>query len=376
MPDLGEIVRALGDEYLVARATTPFQRKALSSIGRCRTPAMGAVVKQCEQCGSEYPLFRSCRNRHCPLCQAEAREAWLEARKEELLPVPYFHVVFTVPEDLNPIALYCPEVFYAALLRAAGNAILDVGRAKLHAQLGCLTILHTWGQNLSLHPHVHCVVPGGGLSSDGQRWISLRNAEYLLPVEVLWRRFRSLLSEALRTAARNGELERLPRNVPPHLTIEGAAAQQWIAYVKPPFGGPEHVLEYLSRYTHRVAISNQRILSFSDHKVTFRWRDYSDGNRVKVSTIDGLEFLRRFLLHVLPDRFVRIRYFGFMANGKRKHTIAFVRTLIKRVVARSSTGRSSVRFLCPACWANVDRSRSSVTDDRDVRPPPVTTCAA
>jgi hypothetical protein len=376
MPDLGEIVRVLGDEYLVKRATTPFQRKALSSISRCRTPAMGAVVKECEQCGSEYPLFRSCRNRHCPLCQAEAREAWLEARKEELLPVPYFHVVFTVPEDLNPIALYCPEVFYAALLRAAGTAILDVGRAKLHAQLGCLTILHTWGQNLSLHPHVHCVVPGGGLSSDGQRWISLRNAEYLLPIDVLWRRFRSLLSEALRAAARSGELERLPRNVPPHLTIEGAAAQQWIAYVKPPFGGPEHVLEYLSRYTHRVAISNQRILSFSDHKVTFRWRDYSDGDRVKVSTIDGIEFLRRFLLHVLPDRFVRIRYFGFMANGKRKHTIEFLRTLIKRVVARSSTGRSSVRFLCPDCRANVHRSRLSVTEERDVRPPPVTTCAA
>jgi len=377
MPELGEIVRAVGEEYLATRATTPFQRKAMVSMARCRTPAMGAVVKTCEECGNEYPLFRSCRNRHCPLCQSEARQAWLEARKEELLPVPYFHVVFTVPEDLNPIALYCPEVFYGALLRAAGNAILDVGRSKLHAQLGCLTILHTWGQNLSLHPHVHCVVPGGGLSLDGQRWISLRNAEYLLPIEVLRRRFRSLLSEALRTAARAGELARLPRNVPPYLTIEGAAAQQWIAYVKAPFGGPEHVLEYLSRYTHRVAISNHRILSFSDHKVTFRWRDYSDGDRSKVSTIDVIEFLRRFLLHVLPDRFVRIRYFGFMANGKRKHTIGFLRTLISRAAARSSSRGPQVRFLCPECRSNPDRSRLSVrAEEREVRPPPAATCAA
>lgn len=376
MPDLGEIVRTNGDEFLATRATTPFQRKALFSIARCRTPAMGAITKKCEECGIEYPLFRSCRNRHCPLCGAEAREEWLEARQAELLPVPYFHVVFTVPEDLNPIALYCPEVFYAALLRAAGNAILDVGRVKLHAQLGCLTILHTWGQNLSLHPHVHCVVPGGGLSLNGERWISLRNPEYLLPIEVLRRRFRSLLSEMLRTAAREGQLDRLPRNVPPHLTIEGAAAQEWIVYLKPPFGGPEHVLEYLSRYTHRVAISNHRILSFSDHKVTFRWRDYADGNRSKVSSIDVLEFLRRFLLHVLPDRFVRIRYFGFMTNGKRKRMIGFIRTLIERSVTHRSAQRPKVRFLCPACQVSANQNRLSIhAGERDVRPPPAKSAA-
>src|SRR5947207_1697539 len=314
MSDLGEIARAIGDEYLQTRRTTPFQRKALRAIQRCRTEAMGLLLGVCENCGAERPMFRSCRNRNCPQCQAQARAAWLEAREQELLPVPYFHVVFTVPEMLNPIALYCPEVFYAALLQSAGNALLDVGLSKLKARLGCLTVLHTWGQNLSLHPHVHCVVPGGGLSADRRRWVPLRNSSYLLPIKVLSRRFRTLLCEALRRAARNGQLQRLPNEVPPHITIEGAAAQEWIAYAKPPFGGPEQVLEYLSRYTHRVAISNRRIVSFSENKVTFQWRDYADSNRVKYSTIDAVEFLRRFLMHVLPERFVRIRYFGFLAN--------------------------------------------------------------
>jgi hypothetical protein len=237
-------------------------------------------------------------------------------------------VVFTVPEILNELALYCPEIFYAALLQAAGNALLDVGLAKLQARLGCLTILHTWGQNLSLHPHVHCVVPGGGFSPDGRRWIALRNPRFLLPINVLWRRFRTLLIKALRAAERSGKFERLPATVTPHLLIEGAAAQKWIAYAKRPFGGPEQVLEYLSRYTHRVAISNRRIVSFADHKVTFQWRDYSDGNRSKLSTLDALEFLRRFLMHVLPDRFVRIRYFGFLGNRHRRRNIQLARTLI------------------------------------------------
>src|SRR5881394_594297 len=198
MSDLGEIARAIGDEYLQTRRTTPFQRKALRAIQRCRTEAMGLLLGVCENCGAERPMFRSCRNRNCPQCQAQARAAWLQARERELLPVPYFHVVFTVPEMLNPIALYCPEVFYAALLSAAGNALLDVGMSKMQAGLGVLTILHTWGQNLMLHPHVHCVVPGGGFSPDGKRWIGVRKATFLLPVNVLRARFRTLLCQALR----------------------------------------------------------------------------------------------------------------------------------------------------------------------------------
>jgi hypothetical protein len=351
MADLGQIARAVGDEYLRTRRTTPFQRKALWAIQRCRTEAMESVRTVCENCGAEHFVFRSCRNRSCPRCQAGARAAWLEAREQELLPVPYFHVVFTVPEMLNPIALYCPEVFYAALLQAAGKALLDVGKTKLGTRLGCLAVLHTWGQNLSLHPHVHCVVPGGGFSADKQRWIPLRNTWYLLPVKVLARRFRTLLTEALRAADRDGRLGRLPREVPPHVTIEGAAAQEWIVYAKPPFGGPSQVLEYLSRYTHRVAISNSRIESFDDGKVTFRWRDYSDGNRTKRTTIDAQEFLRRFLMHVLPDRFVRIRYFGFLANRRRAENIKRARVLIGQVEPLHFRQRPKQVVLCPSCYA-------------------------
>lgn len=371
MGDLGQIARAVGDEYLRTRRTTPFQRKALRAVQRCRTEAMGSVLTVCDRCGADHVLYRSCRNRNCPKCQAEARAAWLDARERELLPVPYFHVVFTVPEMLNPIAMHCPEVFYSSLLQAAGNALLDVGRTKLRARLGCLTVLHTWGQNLSLHPHVHCVVPGGGLSEDKQRWIHLRNAWYLLPVKVLSRRFRTLLTESLRAAARAGKLDRLPRDVPPHLTIEGAAAQEWVVYAKRPFGGPEQVLEYLSRYTHRVAISNSRIVSFADGKVTFRWRDYSDHNRVKQSSLHAIEFLRRFLLHVLPDRFVRIRYFGFLANRQRMHNINTARALLGQLEPLRFRPRPRFAVLCPSCYTASVRAY-----EHTLRAPPDTEHAA
>lgn len=374
---LGEIVRAVEEAYLALRATTPFQRKALRAIGRCRSEEMGSVRTRCERCRREHRLFRSCRNRHCPRCQAAARERWLQARERELLPVPYFHVVFTVPEMLNPIALYCPEVFYGALLSAAGNALLDVGMSQIHARLGVLTILHTWGQNLMLHPHVHCVVPGGGFSADGTGWIRVRKATYLLPVKVLKARFRTLLCQALRKAVEKGELARLPGNVLPHATIEGAAAQKWVVYAKPPFGGPRQVLEYLSRYTHRVAMSNRRIVSFTGGKVTFRWRDYRDGNRMKVSTIDAMEFVRRFLLHVLPDRFVRIRYFGFLTNAHRGQNIERARKLVGDTEPKIVREREPFRVLCPECMAIVyGRNSARSSDPREDRPPPVVKDAA
>lgn len=371
MADVGEIARAVGEEYLRTRRTTPFQRKALRAIQRCRTLALGSVRAECASCGAEHLLFRSCRNRHCPRCQNSARAEWLAERQQEILPVPYFHVVFTVPEMLNDIALYCPEVFYAALLRAAGNAVLDVGLTKLRARLGCLTVLHTWGQNLSLHPHVHCVVPGGGFTPDRTGWVTLRNPSYLLPVKVLSRRFRTLLCTALREAARTDKLDRLPKDVLPHVTIEGAAAQEWIAYVKPPFGGPQYVLEYLSRYTHRVAISNSRIVLFQDGKVTFRWRDYADSNRTKLSSVNTFEFLRRFLMHVLPDRFVKIRYFGFMTNQRRSRNIDRARTLIG-LATPPQFCRPKPLVLCPLCYAAAARQRFKplVHPTQNVRPPP------
>jgi len=373
MVDLGEIARAVGDELLRERRLTPFQRKALGDIQACRTEAMGSVYAVCDNCGAEHLLFRSCQNRSCPRCQAGASEAWLEAREQELLPVPYFHVVFTVPDALNVIALYCPELFYAELLRAAGKTLLDVGKRKLHAKLGCMTVLHTWGQNLSLHPHAHCVVPGGGFSEDRSRWIGVRSASYFLPIKVLASRFRTLFCSALRGAERHGQLKRIPNGVTAKEAIRKASKKDWVVYAKPPFSGPEQVLEYVSRYTHRIAISNHRILSFADHQVTFMWRDYADGNRKKVMTLDAVEFLRRFLLHVLPERFVRIRYFGFLSNRQRKSNIEMARRLIGTAVVPHPRQRREWRILCPACQAaaaSARTTRATPTDPGSLRSPP------
>jgi hypothetical protein len=351
MVDLGEIARAVGDEYLRTRRVTPFQRKALRDIQACRTEAMGSVYAVCDNCGVEHVQFRSCQNRSCPRCQAGASEDWLVARQEEILAVPYFHVVFTVPDALNVIAVYCPEVFYAELLRAAGRTLLDVGKRKLHAQLGCMTVLHTWGQNLMMHPHAHCVVPGGGFSEDQSRWIRVRSSSYFLPIKVLASRFRTLFSRALRAAERRGQLKRVPSEISAIEAITRASKKDWVVYSKPPFSGPEQVLEYVSRYTHRIAISNHRILSFIENKVTFTWRDYADGNRKKVMTLEAMEFLRRFLLHVLPDRFVRIRYFGFLANRQRKTKIELARRLIGIPVVLPLRQRLERLVLCPVCHA-------------------------
>jgi hypothetical protein len=352
---------------------TPQQRKALALMARCRTESMGLLGKvACEQCGTEYPIFRSCRNRNCPGCQGAARAAWLEARERELLDVPYFHVVFTVPEELNVIALWCPEVFYAALLQAAGKTLLDVGLTQLRAKLAVLAILHTWGQNLWLHPHAHCVVPGGGFSADGKSWIGVPNPKFLLPVSVLSRRFRTLLCRRLRSAARRGHLRRLPAEVSAEQLIAAAAAKKWVAYAKAPFGGPEQVLEYLSQYTHRVAISNSRILRYENHEVTYRWRDYADGNQAKQCTLTAEEFLRRFLLHVLPERFVRIRYFGFLANRHRAENIEQARRLIgRRQALRFQRERVKLPRLCPECRAALlSRAEQPERPDAPFRSPP------
>lgn len=367
MVDLGVIARTIGDQFLRERKTTPYQRRALRAIRRCRTAEMGSTQAVCDNCGREHIVFRSCRNRSCPRCQSQARAAWLEARERELLPVPYFHVVFTVPEAFNEIALYCPEVFYGALMRAAGNALLDVGRSKLKAELGCLAVLHTWGQNLSLHPHVHCVVPGGGFSFDRTRWVSPQHPFFLLPVKVLSRRFRTLLTQALYAAVRDRKLKRLPESVNAMGQISKAGAQEWVVYAKAPFGGPEQVLEYLSAYTHRIAISNSRILNFDGDRVTFRWRDYADGNQMKTSTVGAIEFLRRFLMHVLPDRFVRIRYFGLLGNRNRMRRIEHARRLLGCTRVFSFGRTMKPLNLCPSCQQH---EAGALKVPRVWRPPP------
>ena len=333
MGDLGEIIRTSGEEFLRNRASTPFQRKAMRAIARCRTASLGGERARCESCGAEHMFFRSCRNRHCPRCQSQARVEWLKAREQELLPVPYFHVVFTVPEELHPLALYCPEVFYALLFRAAGQALLDVGMSKLGALLGALCVLHTWGQTLTLHPHIHMVVPGGGFSRDRSRWISVRKTTFLLPVRVLSRRFRTLLCNNLRRAFAENQLTRLPHDVASDsptfdLLLARACRKQWVVYAKPPFGGPREVLQYLAAYTHRTAISNRRIVAFDGREVTFGWRDYANQSAQKVMTLPVFEFIRRFLLHILPSRFVRIRYVGFLGNHNRLRNLEHARSLL------------------------------------------------
>jgi len=360
---LAAIVRAKGGAYLAAHASTPPQRKAMRAIADCRSAALGGHRDRCDACGFEHVFWNSCRNRHCPGCGAHAREGWLEARREELLDVPYFHVVFTIPEILNPIALYAPEVAYAILLRAAGQALLDVGASRLRERLGLLAILHTWGQTLAFHPHVHCVVPGGGFSLDGLRWVGVRKVSFFLAVKVLSRRFRTLVTHAIREAYADGSLVLPAAIVSDKTALDLLLARSWKtdwhAYVKPPFGGPEHVLGYLAAYTHRIAISNQRILEFDGERVTFSWRDYADGNAKKTMTLDVAEFLRRFLMHVVPPGFVRIRYYGFMANRARAANIEKARDLIGS--RRRPRSRPPVAIpLCPQCHQGTMRSIASV----------------
>jgi hypothetical protein len=358
--DLGAIVRSCGESYCHTHRTTAGQRKAMRAIGACRTPALGGQQQQCDRCGYEHIQWHSCRNRACPRCQASARREWLEARSAELLPVPYFHVVFTVPEELNVLALHAPRVFYDRLFRAVGATLTDVARSKLDLQVGALCVLHTWGQTLVLHPHIHCVVPGGGFSAHGTRWIGVRKPTFFLPVKVLSRRFRTHLCLSLRQAWDRGVLkvpERvLTSSAALDVLLARASAKEWVVYAKAPFGGPAQVLAYLANYTHRIAISNSRILGFDGERVSFRYRDYAHENVSKTMTLEAGEFLRRFLMHVVPARFVRIRYYGFMANRVRADSVERARVLLgaQKPVLTQTHGKP-VEQPCLQCGQGVMR---------------------
>ncbi len=350
---LGAIIRNKGAALLASNRITAPQRKVMRAIADCRTAALGGHRDQCDRCGFEHVFWNSCRDRHCPACGSEARQRWLDDRRDEILDVPYFHVVFTIPEVLRPLAHAASAVTYAILLRAAGQALLDVGLTKLRARLGVLTVLHTWGQTLVFHPHVHCVVPGGGISLDGSAWVRLRKLSFLFAVKVISRRFRTIICKDIREAYARGKLT-LPATVVRNATaldvlLALASKKDWHAYVKPPFGGPEQVLAYLAAYTHRIAISNRRLRAFDGEHVTFDYRDYADGNAHKSMTLDATEFLRRFLMHVVPPRFTRIRYSGFLANRDRKANIITARALIasRRPLGPHATAPDP--RLCPQC---------------------------
>jgi hypothetical protein len=323
---LGEIVRRIGPRYEQSHRLTRPQRRALRAISLCRTPALGGHLDQCSHCGYRHMVWHSCRNRHCPRCQAEARKRWLDERKSELLPVPYFHVVFTVPDSLNAFALAGPRQFYDILFAAVRETLLVIASDPKHlgARIGALAVLHTWGQTLTLHPHIHCVIPAGGFSPDGRRWLRARRRNFFLPVRVLGRYFRRRFLEMLRQTLRDDTAFRSRVEHVEDLLVR-AAGKEWIVYAKRPFGGPEQVLGYLAAYTHRIAISERRIVGFDGDHVRFLYKDYRDGDREKVMELDADEFLRRYLLHVLPERFVRIRYVGFLANRVRTPNLALAR---------------------------------------------------
>jgi hypothetical protein len=311
------------------------ERRVMSAIELCRTAALGGHVERCADCGLVRHAYNSCRNRHCPKCQGQALAEWLAARQAELLPVPYFHVVFTLPAPVAEIAFHNKAPIYAILFRVAAETLRRIAADPRHlgAELGVVAVLHTWGQTLTYHPHVHCVVPGGGPSLDGTRWMACR-AGFFLPVRVLSRLFRRLFLEQLQAAFEAGELDFFgalagladPAAFARHL--RQLRRVEWVVYAKPPFGGPAQVLAYLGRYTHRVAIANSRLVSLTDSTVSFRWKDYRHHGKAKVMTLDAHEFIRRFLLHTLPDGFHRIRHYGFLANGHRAAKLALCRKLL------------------------------------------------
>lgn len=334
--------------------------KVLHAIARCRTAALGGHRDQCSQCGHQAISYNSCRNRHCPKCQTAARDRWIAKRQTEILPVGYFHVVFTLPHELSALALQNKKEIYRLLLQASADTLLEVAANRKHlgATVGFLSILHTWGQNLLHHPHVHCVVPGGGISPDQTRWIHSR-ANFLVPVPVLKIVFRAKVRDGLKRLFRTGKLVFAGQLA--HLSewkafaalLDRLCKKEWVVYAKPPFRGPDHLFHYLARYTHRVAISNHRLIAFDGESVTFRWKDYAHGNQKRQMTVSADEFLRRFLLHTLPRGFVRIRFFGFMAGPRRSRMLQLARQLLQaRPAATLSTSPpppSSSR--CPLCAA-------------------------
>lgn len=335
------------------------QVKVFNAIARCRTAALGGHLDQCDRCQHQTISYNSCRNRHCPKCQTNARDKWLRSRQQELLPVTYYHVVFSVPHRLVPLMWQNKRVLFALLFEATAATLLEVAvnPKRLGARIGFLGVLHTWGQTLQPHPHIHCVVPGGGLSPDHQRWIHSQQS-FFLPVRVLSRVFRGKFIAGLKQLFRKYQLQFF--GACQHLSnakafnefLRTLFREDWVVYAKPPFGGPEHVLHYLARYTHRVAISNHRLLNVTEHDVTFRWKDYAHRSKARAMTLTHEEFLRRFLQHVLPTNFPRIRYFGFLANRRRRLLLPLCRNLLKAspTCFATSTTATSVHA-CPRCQA-------------------------
>jgi hypothetical protein len=361
--EVADIVRAAGHSFVERsrKWINGQHEKVLSAITRCRTAALGGHRDQCSACGHTAISYNSCRNRHCPRCQGNARQRWLQARERELLPTRYLHVVFTLPRELASLALQNKRLIYNALFHASAETLLEIASDPRHlgAEIGFFSVLHSWNQRLQFHPHVHCVVAAGGLSPDHDRWISSRQS-FFLPVKVLSRVFRGKFVNTLKVAFREDKIKFYGRLTP--LAEPRAFASwlrllfrhDWVVYSKRPFSGPEHVLRYLGAYTHRVAISNSRLVALSQGNVTFRWRDSAHGNKKRLMTLPVDEFLRRFLLHLLPRGFMRIRNFGFLANRRRAELLSLCFRLLRAESTPTSSTSSSAASVnsgwnCPIC---------------------------
>src|SRR5580692_11219662 len=349
--EVADVFRRYGEVYRDKHGASMStgQRRVMTAIELCRTAALGGQIEQCDACGKQCICYRSCRNRHCPKCQSLARADWIEHRQAELLNCEYFHVVFTVPDKIAAIAYQNKEVVYNILFQATAETLRTIAADPKHlgAEIGFFAVLHSWGSNLMHHPHLHCVVPGGGLSFDGARWVSCRPG-FFLSVRVLSRLFRRLFLERLQSAFDSKKLkfffalERFRDRREFLSYLYPLSKSEWVVYAKPPFAGPEKVLDYVGRYTHRVAISNNRLLDIEDGQVSFRYKDYRDDNQQKTMSLSAEEFIRRFLLHVLPRGFHRIRYFGFLGNRHRQEKIARCRELLGMKLADNSAEPSEL----------------------------------
>ena len=334
-PEVADIFRCYGPEYRKDHEM-PFRHlRAMRAIEICRTARLGGHVEQCDHCGHLRISYNSCRNRHCPKCQCLDKERWLEARKRDLLATEYFHIVFTIPETLRSLALRNQKVLYNILFKAASESIKELAKDPnyLGAEVGFIAILHTWSQTLTDHPHLHCIVTGGGLSADGKKWIPCKNS-FFIPVKVLSELFRGKFLGYLKEAKENkklifpGQISHLKEDRSFKAMLNTLYDQHWVVYCKPPFSNAETVLEYLGRYTHRVAVSNDRLIKIEGKQVTFQYRDRKENDRVKLMTLNASEFIRRFLLHILPDGFVKIRHYGILSNRNHKTKLHLCKQLL------------------------------------------------
>ncbi len=374
MPELADVLKDYGREFIDRNSIPAYRLKAMNSITSCRTSHMGGHVYKCEKCSEVHIQYNSCRNRHCPKCQGDTAKEWVENRKEETLPVPYYHVIFTVPDILNPIILRNQKVMYDLMFKATSETLTElIADSKyVGGSAGFMSVLHTWGQNLMDHPHIHSYVAGGGLSRDENYWMDTKNEKYLIPVHVLSSVFRGKFMESFVKLYKSdklklvGEVEYLKDKVKFNKLKDKLYKKGWVVNARPPFSNADTVIEYLGRYLKRVAISNDRILKIDDDTVTFKWKDNRD-NKDKLMTLDAVEFIRRFLLHILPDKFVKIRYYGFMSNSQRKGKLDKIRNIlgyrITKIVAAPSEVKSDAEvveydisrskeeksWICPCC---------------------------